>query len=444
MLPIDHCKRDFENKKILIFGLGVLGGAAKDAAFFASIGATVRATDQKSEEELSTTLTFLKPYPITFSLGGHSKADIDWADCIMRNPGVPVDHPLLLEARAQKKPIYMRSSLFARYANCPIIGVTGTRGKTTTTAMIHHLLSAQTDKQCLLGGNINNISDLELLTKITNPDNTIAILELSSWQLQGFQESKISPHIAVATNLYPDHLNRYASLETYYQDKRAIIKHQTASDYFVANQSQPEFHDWIKNYPGTVKWFSKDQLPKEFILKNNASHNQANAAAALTVASIYNPDLHTSTKLLSQFAGVPFRQQIIRTHQEITWVNDTTATSPDATIAAISAFASPSIFIIGGADKNLPLESLAEAINQHLDRVILFSGTGTDQLQPLIEAQKILGIATSMDQAVKLAATNAHKGDTVVLSPGFASFGLFINEFDRGTQFNQCVQNLPL
>lgn len=443
MVPIDQFQQDYKDKKVLIFGLGLLGGAAKDAAFFASMGAKVKATDQKSAAELKTTLDFLAPYTIDYTLGNHTQADIDWADVIVRNPGVSNNHPLMEYARSQKKPVVMRSSLFAAYAQCPIIGITGTRGKTTTTAMIHHLLSALSGKQCLLGGNLNDISDLELLSHITKPDQTYAILELSSWQLQGFREAKLSPHIAVATNLYPDHLNKYPDQAAYYLDKQAIIAHQHTSDFFIANANQSEFREWVHEYPGRVVWFSKQDLSPDMKLKNNADHNRDNAAAALAVAKVCGLDETQAQNLLTEFKGVPFRQQIIREHKGITWINDTTATSPDATIAAINTYNQNTIYLLGGADKHLPLQKLATAINSKLDKIILFSGAGTDRLIPLLDEQKIMGVVSSMESAVKLANSSAKLGDTIILSPGFASFGIFINEFDRGTQFNQCVQNLP-
>lgn len=439
---IERAHRTFANKRVLIFGLGTLGGGIGDARFFAGLGAQVIVTDLKTETELAHSIQQLADYNISFHLGGHQEDDIWQADYILKNPSVPNDHPLIQLARKINKPVIMRSSLFAELSQIPIIGITGTRGKTTTTSMIFEILTKTTDRQVLLGGNIKGISDLELLSRIDDTKQPIAVMELSSWQLQGFAALNLSPHIAVITNLFPDHLNRYPSLEAYYHDKRQIVAHQTSGDYAVLNHQQPEFHQWAQTINSQVVWFDDSHIPPTLHLKLRGRHNYANAAAALSVANIVHIDPKAATAVLNQFAGVDYRLQTIAISNGIEWINDTTATTPVATMAALQSATKPPIVIVGGADKQLPLEDLAKALNQSTKKIILLQGSGTDKLLPLLKASLVLGPFDSMQTAVSSAKSVAHPGDVVILSPAFASFGLFVNEFDRGDQFNQCVRHL--
>lgn len=441
MTPYEQAVNKFTGKNILIFGLGLLGGASGDARFFSSLGAHVRVTDQKSKGELQATINQLIGIPLEYSLGGHDKKDIEWAEYIVRNPAIPIDHPLIQYARQLGKRIVMRSALFIELAGIFTIGVTGTRGKTTTTTMIYEMVKTCSGKKTLLCGNIAGISDLELLHTITDPSNTIAVMELSSWQLQGFGESNIAPNIAVLTNLYPDHLNKYPNLADYYADKKIILTNQHPQDSVVLNSDVPEFHDWARTAVSSVYWYSSTDIPKQINLIIQGEHNRANAAAALKVGKILGYPSTMTEQIIYSFKGVPFRLEAVACKSKITYVNDTTSTTPIATVKALLTINKP-ILICGGSDKNLPLDEMIISLNKNTKGIILLTGNGTDRIKPHLHPELIIGTVDSMAKAVSLAAKNARPGDVVLLSPGFTSFGLFTNEFDRGNQFNQCVQRL--
>lgn len=437
MTPFQQFTLDFSQKKILIFGLGLQGRGVGDTQLFHSLGCPIRVTDLRLADILKPSIDQLPASDLTFIFGEHRRQDIEWADVIIRNASVPWDHPLLKLARKLGKPIHMDTQLFVQYANIPVIGITGTRGKTTTTHLIHQLLD--TAYPTIIGGNIAGIATLPLLTKITHPD-TIAVLELSSWQLQAFAAFNVSPSIAVVTNLYPDHLIG-TTMANYEKDKQAITLHQTTSDHVFLNQQQPPLKAWARKTVAQVHWYHTSQLPTSVHLKIPGQHNRENAAAAFAVATHFNLDQKSIITHLNQFTGVDYRLQTVGTYNGIRFVNDTTSTTPIATIKALEAIQQP-ILIFGGTDKQLPLEDVAQAVNQHTKSIVLLRGNGTEKIKPLLDQQKILGEHNTMKAAVNQAVTLAQAGDTVLLSPGFTSFELFKNEFDRGDQFNQAAANI--
>ena len=226
-------RRAFKNKRITLLGLGLLGRGVGDAEFLAKCGAQVIVTDKKTETELAASVAKLKKYPnVTFRLGGHRKEDFEDCDMVLKAAGVPLDSPEIAAARAAGVPVTMSTALFAKYAiaaGAKIVGVTGTRGKTTVAHMIHHSLisafaKASADRRAFLGGNVRGISTLSMLPDVRKGD--VAVLELDSWQLQGFGDLKISPNISVFTNLMPDHQNYYKDMDEYFTDKANIFRHQ--------------------------------------------------------------------------------------------------------------------------------------------------------------------------------------------------------------------------
>src|SRR3990167_4104252 len=229
---MNYCHH-FKGKKITVMGLGLLGRGVGDARFLAGCGAELMITDLKSREQLAPSLAALSEFPnITYVLGEHRLEDFRGCDMVLKAAGVPLDSVYIAEARAHGIPVEMSAALFARLSGVPIIGVTGTRGKSTTTHLIHHVLSQVTGKKVLLGGNVREVSNLALLDEVT--EKSIAVMELDSWQLQGFGEAKISPHIAVFTNFLDDHLNYYGgNREKYFADKAQIFLHQKQGNTFV-------------------------------------------------------------------------------------------------------------------------------------------------------------------------------------------------------------------
>lgn len=434
----------FKGKKVLIMGLGHLGGGEGVARFFAEEGASVTVTDLKNEEELKETVLRLNGLPLGYVLGEHRREDFQNQDLIIRNPDVPRDSEFLKIAQVHEIPVEMDESLFLRLCPVPVIGVTGTRGKTTTTHLIGEILKGA-GYHTLLGGNIPGVATLSLLRQIT--PRTKVVLELSSWQLQGLGEDKISPHIAVVTNIYPDHLNRYKNMEEYIADKKSIFEYQKGKDFLVLNQDDQIVKDFAKFTKSKIVWFKKDNWPKDWLLKIPGRHNRANASAALAVGRLLKIDDEITKKAVGNFKGLPHRLEIIRQLDGVTYVSDSTSTTPVAGIAALKVYeGKPIILIASGNSKNLDLSEFAAEIAKLVKAVVLLEGTATDELEAKLRGQsprlKILGRFGEFNEAILAAKSVAKAGDVILLSPGCTSFRMFKNEFDRGEQFRKIIQAL--
>ena len=433
----------FAGKKILVFGLGRQGGGVGDANWLASHGFVVKATDQQSAAQLG-----LKPDSLQsdtlLSLGSHNPADIDWADLILKNPAVPDDHPLILQARAAGKPGITSIALYVKYASIPVIGVTGTRGKSTTTALIAALLKQAYPGQIITGGNIPGTSGLALFDQ--EKGKKYAVLELSSFQLHNFHDLHVSPGIAVITNLYPDHLNRYPDMDTYQHDKEAIVAYQNPSDVTLFNHDNPGALVISRISTGQTRSYSASSVDG-WETPLPGLHNRENIAAMLGVGRTLGISESMCKQVVQSFHGLPFRQELVSTINNIGYINDTTATTPVAAIKAIQAQTSPFILICGGESKNLPYTELSELISKNdlVKGIVILGGRHLTDFVTRLKTHaspKILGQVDTMQAAVNLATRHAASGENVLLSPGFASFDLFQNEFDRGRQFNDYVKTL--
>ncbi len=440
---------NFKGKKVLIIGLGRLGGGEGMVRFFAEQGARVTVTDLKNETELKETIDRLRGLPITYVLGHHRFEDFKNQDLIIRNPDVPQNSGFLKEARKNNIPVEMDESLFLKLCLVPVIGVTGTRGKTTTTTLIGEVLKAA-GYSTLLGGNLQGVTTLNLLKKIKQ--GTKVVLELSSWQLQGLGQDKISPHIAVITNIYPDHLNRYENMTDYINDKKLIFKYQDSDDFLILNEENETTKSFANEAKSKVNWFKKSIWPNEWSLKLLGDHNRENAAAALAACRILGINDETIRQAVGQFTGVKFRLEEVRKYDGVTYINDTTSTTPIAGIAALNSFYPKSIILIaGGSSKNLDLSDFAKEIVDKAKAVILLDGSATDDLESKIQREearrgidsKILGRCNNLEKAILTAKKKAKSDNVVLFSPGCTSFGMFKNEFDRGRQFEKIVKNLP-
>lgn len=417
-----------QGKKVLVFGLGVQGGGMGDAKWLGEHGAIVKTSDSD----------------LNIVPEGQTKEQIDWAEIIIKNPGVADDHELIKYAQAQGIPVFTSIAVFVKYSEIPVIGITGTRGKSTTTALITALLESVYPGEVISGGNIPGTSGLSLFD--LQVGKKFAVLELSSFQLHNFHELQVSPHIAVVTNLYPDHLNRYANMDDYRKDKEALVIYQTEDDYTLVNQDNEGALLIGRASHGQLRAYSaKDVSNWETTLKGE--HNRENIAAMAKLASVLKIDENKAKQVVANFHGVPFRLETIRTVGGVTYINDTTSTTPTAAIKAISSMDTPFIWITGGESKRLPFTELVETAKKslHLKKIIIL---GSAHIPDYVEAlsaavgEKIVGTAMSMAEAIDLAKSQAVSGDTVLLSPGFSSFDLFQNEFDRGRQFNDLVNAL--
>lgn len=412
----------FKNKKVIIMGLGLLGGGVGVAKFFYKQRAKLLVTDLKTKKQLTESVQKLKELPIKYVLGCHRAEDFINADLIIKNPAVPSNSSYLEIARKNNIPIKTDVSIFFELCKAPIIGITGTKGKSTVATLIYLFLKKKYPKT-FLAGNIG-VSPLELLPRITKKSKVV--LELSSFELE---DLKKSPKIAVITTLFPDHLNRYKNFKEYIEAKKSIFKYQNKNDILFLNQGNPETRKLASEAPSRV-YFFKD----------------SSVSAAIAVAEFFKISKKDIKKVLSHFKGMPNRQEFIATKKGVKYINDTTATTPQSVILAINTFKnrfpkSKIILIAGGQDKNLNYKSLAKEIQKNIPHLILLPGTASDKIKKEISKVELpkyrnkVFFVNSMKNAVKKAKSLAKKGDIVLLSPGAASFNLFKNEFDRGKQF---------
>jgi UDP-N-acetylmuramoylalanine--D-glutamate ligase len=444
---------NFRDKKITVMGLGLLGRGVGVVKFLVGRGAKVTVTDLKTAKDLAASIKELKNfekkakhkiYPIKFVLGKHRLEDFHNADAVFKAAGVPLDSVYIAEAKKNGVPIFMDDALFGREVDCEIIGITGTRGKTTTSTLIYEI-AKETGKKVYLAGNIKGVATLPLLDKVKKDD--LVVLELSSWQLQGWRDLGISPHIAVVTNIYPDHQNYYKnSMAKYVHDKEAIFSNQEKKDFLVLNKNCAWCRKFAKKAKGKVVWFSARDIPKNWQVKLLGEHNLENIAAAVAVGKLLGLSVSKIKKAIENFRGVPGRLEFVREVQGVKYYNDTTATMPEATIAALRALKDKKVVLIaGGADKNLNFKNLAPVIKKYTKAAILLNGAATKKINyelEIINYERPMVVCNSMRETIKSARKLATRGDVILLSPAAASFGMFKNEFDRGDQFVKEVKKI--
>ncbi len=433
---------ELDGRRVLVMGLGLHGGGEAMVRFLCQRGAKVTVTDLRDAKTLAPTIARLDGMDVNYVLGEHRRADFTATDLVIRNPAVPIESPYLAAAKQAGVPIEMEMGIFfAEYPRGNIVGVTGTRGKTTTATFIHHALLAS-GRQAALAGNMR-ISAVAMLDGLDR-SNTV-VLELSSWQLEGLLNRQAAPGRAVVTNVLSDHLDRYRDLAAYAEAKATIVAYQGPDDLAVLNRENEWTCQFADRTAARLAWFSAtDEVPGWSQARIKGQHNRANLAAATQV--LYDLGLSDDqiAGAVASFAGVPHRQQQIAKIAGVKYVNDTTSTTPDAAIAALSALSPPFIWIAGGSEKHLdfgPLASLAAGMGDQIRAVVLLPGRATDRLTAMLAGMQCEKVE-SMSAAVRTAAELAHPGDTVLLSPACASFGLFLNEFDRGDQFDDQVQIL--
>ena len=508
----------------------MLGRGVGDAEFLAEHGAELIITDLKNEVELAPSLKRLNKFSnITYHLEGHhledfrnrpkSSGDDRGPDFILKSAGVPLDSPFIAKARKNKIPIEMDASLFAKLApkGVTIIGVTGTRGKSTTTALIFEILSLYVKGQrsivkgfqsVFMAGNVRGVATLPLLKEVKKGD--FVVLELDSWQLQGFGEAKISPRVAVFTNFLDDHLNYYkGDQERYFNDKANIFRFQKKGLNRHAFGSAIGRDDILVVGKQALKLvlgshpLGQDDLiiaratdvPKNWKIKLLGEHNRANIACALAVARALGVPDNISHRVVEKFKGVPGRLELIRTIRWVKIYNDNNATTPDATLAALRALSLNSSFskgggesssrriledksltasgplplekgestdivlIMGGTDKGLDMSKLMEEIPKYCKAVVFLKESGTEKLisnfsffnsslrKGVSESERTGDVLffkkATLKECVEQAMEIGQKGDIVLFSPAFASFGKwFKNEYDRGEQFVEIVKKL--
>ncbi|MCP4254582.1 MAG: UDP-N-acetylmuramoyl-L-alanine--D-glutamate ligase [Candidatus Scalindua sp.] len=459
-------KESFKGKKITVMGLGLFGGGVGATKFLASQGADVTVTDLKSAEELSSSLNQLDDLPVKLRLGEHAEDDFVNVDMLVVSPAVPNDSRFLQLAIENSIRIDSELSIFFRLCPAPVIGITGSNGKSTTTSLLGKMLKDAGIKTWV-GGNIG-ISLLENLEEIEADD--VVVLEISSFQLEYLAKIKMSPHISIVTNIAPNHLDRHKTMENYISAKKAIVHYQQSDDYAIMNYDDPTLKKWEGESRGRHLWFSATkELENGAFLKNNeliinynskrtvipcstqinikGIHNWQNIMAASYAATLIHADAESIETAITGFAGLEHRLEYVHTINEVQYYNDSKATTPEAAMAGIKAFNNPTILIAGGYDKQVSLQKFAEECVRNTKYVILIGDTAKT-LQKLI--QDIKGeiidtevyMAASLEESVKKASEVAEPGDTVLLSPACASFGMFANYEERGKEFKALVSQL--
>jgi len=440
----------FAGKSITLMGLGLLGRGVGDAEFLAPLVKELVVTDLKTETQLAESVARLKKFPnIVFHLGQHVLEDFQGRDLVIKAAGVPLDSPYIAEAKKHNIPVRMSADLFAELSGVPVVGVTGTRGKSTVTHLLAYIL-ATAGKKVLLGGNVRGVSTLSLLKDVSS--DAIAVLELDSWQCQGFGDAHISPQVAVFTTFFPDHMNYYGgSMEKYFADKANIFTNQTPEDTLVLGEQVAPFikeYAYDKKIAAHTEIAGSTNVPKKWILEIVGEHNRYNAGLAIAAADALGVDMDSIEEAVKIFPGVEGRLEYMGEKNGIKMYNDNNATTPEATVAALTALGEKKniILITGGSDKNLSLDVLVAGVNATCKALIPLAGTGTDRLLTSLMTSAthlpFLGPFSSVQEALQEAMRHAVAGDIILFSPAFASFGMFKNEYDRNDQFKAAVAAL--
>ncbi len=456
----------FKNKKITVMGLGLHGGGVGIVKFLSAAGANVIATDLKSKKELAESIEKIKDVQnVTYVLGQHRPEDFTQVDMVVKNPCVPWNSKYIKLAIENKVPVEIDSSLFFKLCANPIIGVTGTKGKTTTASLIFEILKTAGKEPIKVG--IGQTSVLDKLSKLEK--DSVIVFELSSWRLSALGKYELSPQAAVITNILPDHLNYYKNMEEYIQDKKYIFSNQKKEDFCILNWDQEEIRKMENEVkaqlikfschekPGGKSVFAKDGAAfyddgvdeKEVIkfseMKLRGNHNQSNILASIAAALSFGISSKDIKMALISFQGIPHRLEFIKEIEGVKYFNDTSATTPESAMAGINSFTEPLILIAGGAEKNLDTLEFSKLIVRKTKNAVFLAGKSTEKVIENIKKispEKNYPVVDSMQKAVETAREMAEKGDIVLLSPGASSFGLFANEFDRGDQFRETVANL--
>lgn len=487
----------FKGKKVLVFGLGLLGGGVATASWLLDRGAFVTVTDLKDETALAPSLAKLRAQVRTgardgreyedrqarlaFALGGHSEDLIRAHDIIMVNPDVPAASPYLQTARRLGKRVLNEAEVFYSLYRGTTVGVTGTRGKTTTVNWISHLLGGQ--KKAGIAGNATAHPFLAAVGKRIQPPRYVT--ELPSFLLEHFTKA---PDIAVITNLYPDHLNRYDGIGGYARTKAAVFQRQTANGKLILNADDAWTSFFLKQKPQARVWLTASRpltegnglyrdrgwlwLQKDGVAERvfelgdfesrRGAHQVLNLMQALLVAHLSGASWSQLAPRIKTLPDISFRQEVVHAGSHLTVINDTCATSPDGAIVALERWGGPNcILIAGGTDLptrqaglrsgrqagGLEFGVWAEAVKEHITpkNTLFLEGTATIKMRRALK-RAALGrrsystLRTCLQAALKRAGVYANA--VVLFSPGAKSFGLFKNEYDRGQQFNSLVKEL--
>jgi len=474
--------------KAVIIGVAREGVAL--ARFLCHYGADVILSDLKPAEMLAEQLQKIRGLPLHLVLGGNPLELLEGIDVLFVSPGVPPSAPIIQEARRRGIPISSEPRLFTQLCPVPIVGITGSSGKTTTTSLVGEMFRAA-GKDVWVGGNIGK----PLLERVLDePYPSVAVMELSSFQLELFspdyqgadvrtcrsERSRVvslegwSPHIAAITNITPNHLDRHLTMENYVRAKRNILAFQKEDAWAILNTDDPRTWALSAEVKGGLLGFglqnARDQgaflrggalkvryggreqvLCQRREIKLRGQHNVANILAATCCALAAGLDIESIREVATSFSGVPHRLEPVRRWRGVLFINDSIATSPERAMAALRSFSEPLVLLAGGRDKHLPWDEWAELVWERVRVVVAFG-----EAVPIIEkalaqvAEQRKGISQgpqfyqveTLEEAVRLAAREAKPGEVVLLSPGGTSFDAFENFEERGRAFRALVAAL--
>jgi UDP-N-acetylmuramoylalanine--D-glutamate ligase len=458
----------YRDLPVTILGLGSFGGGVAAARFLAEHGARVTITDLKPESELAESLAALADVPIErLALGGHPPAVFEACRLLVVNPAVPPNHPGIATAAAAGAEITTEIEIFLRHNQGRVIGITGSNGKSTTSALTHHLL-CQSGLSSWLGGNIG-VSLLPQLAQIQPTD--LVVLELSSFQLELLRHRRFRPEIAVLTNFSQNHLDWHGTLDAYRLAKQSIFSAQLSTDISLIPASEEQLgctgsewrirgqrHEFGTADSGSDGAFVEagslilrtshgrfeDSLQLSIPPQLPGEHNACNIAAAAAAAWLAGAKPQTFAKALQAWRPLPHRLQCVADRAGRQFWNDSIATTPESAIAALKHMSGRAVILAGGYDKGQDLQSFADAICQHSLGVVLMGQTAL-ALKQRIEASAAgpapsLAVASDFPTAFQLAVAMSAPGDIVLLSPGCASYGWFRDYRDRGDQFTRMAQ----
>lgn len=449
---------DFKDKKVLVSGVAKSGISA--AYLLKKLGANVTIQDAKTEDKLGNVVTELKNNGITLFLGANPDDIIEDMDILVMSPGVPTDLPFVNKARENNIPVIGEIELAYMFCKSPIIGITGTNGKTTTTTLVGDICKAYYNNTFVVGNIGNPFADITLDT--TNDGAVVA--ELSSFQLETIKE--FTPKVSAVLNITPDHLNRHHTLENYIAAKERVFENQTADDYCILNYNDETTKAMANKTKAKVIFFSLNNSLEEGIYSDDKSiyikalgydqkvvdidelkilggHNVENAMAAIGCSIALGVPMDIVVKVLKAFTAVEHRIEYVTTVNDIEFYNDSKGTNPDASIKAVEAMKRPICIIAGGYDKG---SDFTEWIDTFKGRVkfVAVIGAVKDKIVDTLNKADFTNYKTAdtFEEAIDLCYENAEKGDCVLLSPACASWDMFKSYEQRGEIFKDYVRKL--
>jgi UDP-N-acetylmuramoylalanine--D-glutamate ligase len=448
---------ELKDKRVLVVGLGKSGVAS--ALFLKAHGARVTVSDTKSGDELRNEIPALLDHGVTVETGGHGERTFRGQDLIVVSPGVPVDTPMLVHARAMGAPVIGEIELAAQFLPGPLVAITGSNGKTTTTTLTGEIMTAG-GLLTMVGGNIG--TPAISLTERAKPE-TVIVLEVSSFQLETIQTFR--PKIAVVLNVTPDHLDRHRTFESYVDAKARIFENQQSRDFAVLNVDDPTCVLMATRTQAQVFWFSRQKEVQQGSWVSNGNilfrdstgqreimqvseiplkgaHNLENVLAAVCAGVLMGCEPAKIRDAVSKFKAVEHRLEFVVTLRGVDYYNDSKATNVDATIKALESFPANIHLILGGKDKGSDYSVLNDLLRQRVKRVYTIGAAAAKIESQIVFPKNEVVHAETLENAVRKASAAAQSGDVVLLAPACASFDQFKNYEHRGKVFKDIVQRL--